>query len=307
MAAVHAHNPAQVERRAIPRPANDPYGEVLVGGLKTACVGREHMAAIMVEDCFAARREGLGPKLIFASNGHAIALAALDAKFHALFEQADMIHADGQPVVMGAKLMTRSPIPERSATTDFIHDAAKAAAAWGLKIFLLGATEEVNAHCAEILRFQHPTLKIAGRRNGYFKREDEAALCDEINRSGADIVFVGLGVPFEYEFTVRNKQRLRAGWVVTCGGCYNFVTGDYKRAPQWMQKYSLEWLFRLARDPKRLFWRYAVTNPLALFLIATQSRSLGGVVQPQERAARAAEMPVSGARLAGRAGTAKTV
>ncbi|MEJ1968156.1 MAG: WecB/TagA/CpsF family glycosyltransferase [Rhizomicrobium sp.] len=262
------------ERRATPRPANDPYAEVLVGGVRTACVSRAHMAAMMVDDCFAARREKGVPKLVFASNGHAIALNAADERFRAAFEQADLVHADGQPVVLGARLMTRTPIPERSATTDFIHDAAKAAVENGLSIFLLGATEDVNRRCAEILRFQYPGLKIAGRRNGYFKREDEAAICEEIDRSGADIVFVGLGVPLEYEFCVRNKAALGAGWLVTCGGCYNFVTGDYTRAPQWMQKYSLEWLYRLAREPKRLFWRYAVTNPLALILIATQSRSL---------------------------------
>ncbi|MEI9886237.1 MAG: WecB/TagA/CpsF family glycosyltransferase [Rhizomicrobium sp.] len=300
MSALRAHYPAGVERRAMPRPANDPYAEVVVGGLKTACISREHMASLMVEDCFAARREHAAPKLIFASNGHAIALAAMDGKFHALFAQADMIHADGQPVVLAARLMTRTPIPGRSATTDFIHDAAKAAAAWGLKIFLLGATEEVNAHCADILRFRNPDLKIAGRRNGYFGRDEEAAICDEINRSGADIVFVGLGVPLEYEFCVRNKERLRAGWVVTCGGCYNYVTGDYSRAPDWMQKYSLEWLYRLAREPRRLFWRYAVTNPLALFQILTQSRSLHAESAPPELPAAPEQAPVAVAmRLVG--------
>ncbi len=262
------------ERRMLPRPANDPYQEVVVGDIKTACVGREHMTALMVNDCFAARRKGQAPKLVFASNGHAIAMVATDAHFRAVFGQADMVHADGQPVVIGSRLLTDTPIPERTATTDFIHDAAKAAAEKGLRIFLLGATEDVNARCAEILRLQYPGLKVAGRRNGYFKREDEAAVCEQINKSGADIVFVGLSVPLEYEFCVRNKTRLKAGWVVTCGGCYNFVTGDYRRAPGWMQKYSLEWLYRLVREPRRLFWRYAVTNPLAAFKILTRTYSL---------------------------------
>ena len=261
------------DRRAMPRPANDPYQEVVVGDIKTACVSRQHMTNLMVNDCFAARRTQAAPKLVFASNGHAIAMVATDAAFRETFAQADLVHADGQPVVMGSKL-TDSPIPERSATTDFIHDAAQAAAEKGLKIFLLGATEEVNRRCAEILRSQYPGLKIAGRRNGYFKRDQEEAVCDEINASGADIVFVGLSVPLEYEFCVRNKARLKTGWVVTCGGCYNFVTGDYRRAPEWMQKYSLEWLFRLAREPKRLFWRYAVTNPLAVFKILTATRTV---------------------------------
>jgi exopolysaccharide biosynthesis WecB/TagA/CpsF family protein len=261
------------DRRTAQRPANDPYAEVVVGGLKTACVGREHMSAMMVDDCFAVRRGQRAPKLVFASNGHAIAFAATNARFRELFEAADIIHADGQPVVMGSRL-AGAPIPERTATTDFIHDACIAAQASGLSIFLLGATEDVNDRCEQTLKAQYPGLKIAGRRNGYFKRDDEAAICNQINASGADILFVGLSVPFEYEFCVRNKARLDAGWVVTCGGCYNFVTGDYKRAPQWMQNYSLEWLYRLAREPKRLFWRYAVTNPLAMALILLNSRAL---------------------------------
>ena len=261
-----------VERRAIPRPANDDnYAETMVGGIKTACVTRAQLAWLMVNDCFKARRNPQPPKLVFASNGHAIALVATDAKFRAQFQAADIVHADGQPVVLASRLFARKSVPERSATTDFIHDAAKTAERYGLKIFLLGATEAINEQCVEILRLSYPDLKIAGRRNGYFKREDEAAICEEINRSGADIVFVGLGVPLEYDFCVRNKHRLRAGWVVTCGGCYNFVTGSYKRAPEWMQKYSLEWLYRLVREPKRLFWRYAVTNPLALYFMLTRT------------------------------------
>ena len=87
------------------------------------------------------------------------------------------------------------------------------------------------------------------------------------------MIWVGLSVPLEYEFSVRNKANLRAGWLVTCGGCYNFITGAHKRAPRWMQVAGFEWLFRLALEPKRLFWRYAVTNPLAIFLLLTRTSS----------------------------------
>jgi len=85
------------------------------------------------------------------------------------------------------------------------------------------------------------------------------------------VLWVGLGVPLEYEFCERNRDRLKAGWIVTCGGCFNFATGAYRRAPEWMQRTGLEWLHRLWREPKRLFWRYAVTNPLAIFLLLTRT------------------------------------
>ena len=230
---------------------------------------------MMLSDCFAAREKEIAhPKLVFAINGHAIALAARDEEFRRTFESADIIHADGQAAVFASRLLTGTPIPERSATTDFIHDAARAAAEQGLRFFLLGATEEANEKAARILRETYPGLQIVGRRHGYFSRDEEETICDEINLTLPDVIWVGLSVPLEYEFAVRNKTRLSAGWLVTCGGCYNFIIGTYARAPHWMQAAGLEWLFRLALEPKRLFWRYAVTNPLAIFLLLTRTSSV---------------------------------
>jgi N-acetylglucosaminyldiphosphoundecaprenol N-acetyl-beta-D-mannosaminyltransferase len=254
--------------------ANDSYNEVTVGGLPTACLSRDGLARMMLQDCLDARANpDRHPKLVFASNGHAIALAAQDEVFRFTFEQADIIHADGQAAVFASR-MTATPIPERSATTDFIHDASRIAARHGLRFFLLGATEEANADAARILAETYPGLQIVGRRHGYFSRDEEEEICDEINLTLPDVIWVGLSVPLEYEFAVRNKTRLSAGWLVTCGGCYNFITGTYPRAPRWMQTAGLEWLFRLIIEPKRLFWRYAVTNPLAIFLLLTRTSSI---------------------------------
>lgn len=260
---------AKSDRRATYR----TYREVSVGGIKTACVSREQMTQLMVGDCLAARTHEREAKLVFASNGHAIAMHAQDSAFREQFAAASLVHADGQPVVFASRFMTDAAIPERSATTDFIHDAAAAAEKAGLKFYLLGGTEEANARCAEVLKEMYPNLQIVGRRNGYFKSSDESAICDRINQSGADVVWVGLGVPFEYAFCVRNRYRLKAGWIVTCGGCFNFVTGDYSRAPVWMQAVGMEWFYRMAKEPRRLFWRYAITNPVAIFTILTRTRS----------------------------------
>ena len=260
----------RVERRSGPR----VYDRVVVGGLSTACVSRRQLGGLMVGDCLAARGGLRRPRLVFASNGHAVALAALNPEFRRQLEQADLIHADGTPIVFASRLLTSTPVPERSATTDFIFDAADAAGQHGLKFFLLGSTEEINARCAENLRKAYPGVEIAGRRNGYFTADEEARICDEINRSGADVVWVGLGVPLEYEFCLRNKDRLKVGWIVTCGGCFNFTAGDYVRAPGWMQKTGLEWLHRLWCEPKRLFWRYLITNPVAIAVLLLNTASV---------------------------------
>jgi exopolysaccharide biosynthesis WecB/TagA/CpsF family protein len=261
--------PQRIERRSGAR----AYDRVVVGGLRTACVSRRQLGGLMVGDCLAARGGKRTPKLVFASNGHSVALAALNGDFRRQLETADMIHADGAPIVFASKLLTNTPVPERSATTDFIFDAAAAAEQHGLKFFLLGSTEQTNARCAESLRKSHPGVEIAGRRTGYFSRDEEARICDEINRSGADVLWVGLGVPLEYEFCLRNKDRLKVGWIVTCGGCFNFAAGDYLRAPRWMQKAGLEWLHRLWREPKRLFWRYLVTNSIAMTMLLLNTAS----------------------------------
>jgi N-acetylglucosaminyldiphosphoundecaprenol N-acetyl-beta-D-mannosaminyltransferase len=261
----------RVERRSGPR----LFSRVVVGGLDTACVSRSQLGSLMVGDCLAARGGKRSPRLIFASNGHAIALAALNREFRAQMEAADLIHADGAPVIAASKLLTSTPVPERSATTDFLFDAANEALRHGLKFYLLGSTEEINARCAESLSKAYSGIEIVGRRNGYFPREAEADICEEINRSGADILWVGLGVPLEYEFCLRNKTRLKAGWVVTCGGCFNFAAGDYVRAPAWMQKSGLEWLHRMWREPRRLFWRYLVTNPIAIAMLLFKTGTAG--------------------------------
>jgi len=268
-----SHEVAQQRRSYQRRDPDRIYNEVVVGGIRTACIGREQMGRLMVGDCMAARGGRRKARLIFASNGHAVSMVRNDESFRENFTKADLIHADGQPVVIASRLLTDTPIPERSATTDFIHDASKKARDYNLRFFLFGSTEEVNAACAEKLRESYPGLKIVGRRHGYFSEDQEAAIVEEINAADADVVWVALGVPKEYEFCVRNREKIRAGWLVTAGGCFNFVCGDYRRAPQWMQALSLEWLYRVWREPKRLWKRYAITNPIAAFTLLTRTMS----------------------------------
>jgi exopolysaccharide biosynthesis WecB/TagA/CpsF family protein len=265
-----------ISQIAAPHGRRDPdrlYNEVVVGGIRTACIGREQLSRLMVGDCLAARGGRRKARLIFASNGHAVSMVRNDEAFRNNFAKADLIHADGQPVVIASKLLTDTPIPERTATTDFIHDAAIKARENNLRFFLFGSTEAVNAACAEKLRESYPGLKIVGRRHGYFSQDQEAEIIEEINAADADVVWVALGVPKEYEFCVRNREKISAGWLVTAGGCFNFVCGEYRRAPQWMQAASLEWLYRLWREPKRLWKRYAVTNPIAAFTLLTRTMS----------------------------------
>ncbi|MGH1456448.1 MAG: WecB/TagA/CpsF family glycosyltransferase [Alphaproteobacteria bacterium] len=255
-----------------PKQSINDVKHVLVGGIKTACLSRADLTDLMVEDCRSRRESNYNPALIFDSNGHGLSLAASNKAFKTNLHKADIIHADGGIIVTAANKMTDGNIGDRSSTTDYFHDAAKAAVANNLTFYLLGATEEVNHKCYNILKEQYSELKIIGRRNGYFTKEQEDEVCADISSLKPDIVWVGLGKPKEQDFCVRNKHKIDAGWLITCGGCYNYVTGDYPRAPLWMQRSNLEWLHRMVTNPRQLFWRYLTTNPHALFLIVTKTK-----------------------------------
>lgn len=243
---------------------------VIIGGVPTDCVSRTDLVELVLSGNDPHSSDTTNndtTKLLFDINGQGLALCLFDKAYRDNLNSADIVHADGQPLVTASKLMTKTPVPERSATTDLFHDVASAAEKSGKSFFLLGATEDVVRACADKMRKLYPSLKIAGMRNGYFSEAEEADVCAEINASGAHIVWVGLGKPKEQAFCVRNKHRLKVSWLVTCGGCFSYVTGAYSRAPAWMQQSGTEWLHRMLTQPKKLFWRYLSTTPIALLLL----------------------------------------
>lgn len=268
-------------------PPSKSYAEVIAGGLRTACVRRGDLAELMLRECRQARAADARPKLVFHVNGQALSLVARDRELRRAYELADHVHADGQAAVFASRLLASPSIPERSPVTDFFHDAAATARDAGLRFYLLGGTEEDNAACATAMRRRYPGLVIAGRRNGYFTQEQEEEICKAITTADADVVWVGLGIPLQESFCIRNRKRIKAGWLVAAGGCFNYVSGRYGRAPLWMQRSGLEWLYRLVREPRRLFLRYALTNPHALYLLLTRTRSISSA--PIRWAGRGAE------------------
>lgn len=240
---------------------------VNVGGVPVSTLSCRALIDRMLEDSPRRRAQGKRPLLVFDCNGHGLSLSASDPAFRSDLEQADIIHADGQVIVAASRMFAPVPIADRSATTDLFIDSLPAAAERKVRYFLLGGTEKVNAQCAERVMETTPGIEIVGRRNGFWKPAEEAAVIEEVNASAPDVLWVGTGKPREQAFCVRNRNRIRAGWMVTCGGLFNYITGDYPRAPQWMQDAGVEWLHRMVTNPRQLAWRYLTTNPHALWLI----------------------------------------
>lgn len=243
-----------------------------VGGLPIAVIDRTQSARLMMDVARARRVAGLPPAIITSANGQVISLCARDAHIRELFFSADLIHADGMPLVFASRVMGRRCLPERVATTDLFHDVAALAQAEGASCYLLGASAAVIDKAAHNVRQRYPRLTIAGFHHGYFDRAEEDAVLAAINAARPDILWIGLGVPAEQEFARRNRARLKVGLIKTSGGLFDFLAGKNPRAPAWMQAAGLEWLFRALQEPRRLRRRYLTTNPHAIYLLLTRTR-----------------------------------
>lgn len=246
--------------------------EVLVGSIRTSRLGRAEIANWIANVC---KAKPTVPVLVFSSNGQGIALKGSLPEYDAAMEAADLVHADGMSVVTASRLLTNQPIKERSCTTDLFHDIVKVALESSLSFYILGGSEEQNAASVREMKRQYPDLKIVGRRNGYFPDHEAPDVCKEIVASGADILWVGLGKPKQEIWSHRYRDELRGvGCIKTCGGLYSYFAGEAARAPLWMRKAGLEWLFRLLLEPRRLLKRYLVTNTIAVVRLSAQTRSL---------------------------------
>lgn len=260
---------------------------VVVGGVPVTALSQAEWAERMVTDCRANPERTARPLFMSSLNGNVLSRYASDPTFKQVLDQADALDADGMPIVLASRLLAPEPLPERVATTDFFHVAARRAEVAGISFYLLGADEDDNRAAAAHAREAYPGLRIAGRRNGYFAQADETEVTRAIVASGADVLWVGMGVPREHQFILRNRERLRGvTWIKSCGGLFKFLSQRSPRAPLWMQRSGLEWVFRLALDPRALFWRYAITSPHAIYLMLKHralTKDRGGAPRGLER------------------------
>jgi exopolysaccharide biosynthesis WecB/TagA/CpsF family protein len=251
------------------------FETVEIAGLPIARLTLVETAQLYVELATTCRR-GDRPWFATSANGQVASLAAADPAFKALMLSADIINVDGQPVRFAAPLVAGTTIRERVATTDLVHDVARLARDRPVTMFFLGATEAENAAAVATMRRLYPHLDVAGRLHGYHGAAEWPERLREINALKPDILWLALGVPHEQRFFAKYGHLLPdVGLVKTSGGLFNFLSGSARRAPAWMQATGLEWAYRVWREPRRLFWRYLVTNPHAAWvLLTTPSRGV---------------------------------
>ncbi len=180
-------------------------------------------------------------------------------KMKEIVNSCGIINADGASVVLASKYLKKK-LPERVAGIDLMMDLVSLSDKKGYRVYLLGAKEEVVRKTKEVLLNKYPNLNLVGIKNGYFKDDEWQDISNELKQIKPDFVFVGITSP-KKEYLIEYLQNQGSDAVfMGVGGSFDVISGNIPRAPKWMQKMSLEWLFRVLQEPKRLFKRYFIGN-----------------------------------------------
>lgn len=209
---------------------------------------------------------------------------------------ADIVGIDGMGILLALR-MNAVDVPERVAGIDLMQRVLALCAAEGFKPYFLGAEPRVVARAAQVACENYPGLELAGVRDGYFNPEDEASIVEEIKRSGADCLFVGMPTPRKERFLAKFRKQLDIPFIMGVGGSFDVMAGKVQRAPRLMQKLGLEWAYRVYQEPRRMWWRYARTNTLFAAMIGSSlaervANALTLAAEPKR-----AEAGISGSRL----------
>ena len=178
----------------------------------------------------------------------------------------DIINADGQSIVWAARFLN-NPLPERVAGIDLMQELVSMSSKKNYRIYFLGAKEEIVNKVVAIYTKTYGSQIIAGYRNGYFSRDEEEGIAENIGKANADILFVAMNSPKKEIFLNTYKETINTPFIMGVGGSFDVVAGFVKRSPVWMQKLGLEWFYRMMQEPGRMWKRYLFGNSTFIFLV----------------------------------------
>ncbi len=221
--------------------------------------------------------DGSGPRRVMYVNAHVLNQSLEDGALRAALESADLVYCDGYGVRLAAKAL-EVPIPHRMTGADWIWDLAGLCERNGQSIYLLGSEPGVAEAAARRIGRRNPKLTITGHHHGYFEAgspHDERVL-EDINTRRPDILLVGMGTPKQELWVQRNADRLDVDVLWTVGSLFDYVSLRTPRAPAWLADNGLEWIFRLAVEPQRMWRRYLLGNPMFVSRVMAQARDRRG-------------------------------
>ena len=189
-------------------------------------------------------------RLVATANAEMVMMARSDDELASILSKADLVIPDGAGVVWAARYKGHS-VPERVAGFDLVQEILKKSAQKGYRIYFLGSAPGIAAQAKIWAERQYPGVNITGIRDGYFSSEEDSDIINEIKLCKPDILLVALGVPKQEKWLSKNLTQLNIPVSIGVGGSFDVMAGVTDRAPMWMQRANLEWLYRLLSQPKR--------------------------------------------------------
>ena len=182
-----------------------------------------------------------------------------DPELREIVAACDLVSADGQAVVWASRLLG-DPLPARVAGIDLMHELLGLSERKGYRVFVLGAKKDVLEQAVANAREMYPGLQLAGARDGYFDDDEAATVAEEIRAAAPDILFVAMPSPKKEYWLARYGKLIGVPFVMGVGGAVDVLAGQTRRAPRWLQRAGLEWLYRLLQEPRHMVGRYLIGN-----------------------------------------------
>ena len=220
----------------------------------TAAAAREELIRLYEQD---------RPALVAYANAHTLNLASRDSGYREVLRGADIVLNDGAGLAIAGRVVGR-PFPATLNGTDFNPQILEEAASRGWPVYFLGARPGVAEEAARRLAGRIPGLRVAGTRDGYFAPSEADAIARSIAAAGAGLLMVAMGNPLQETWLNRHLEATGARLGVGVGAFLDFTAGAVRRAPGWMNRLGIEWVYRLLQEPRRMWRRYVLGNPLFL-------------------------------------------
>lgn len=203
-------------------------------------------------------------------NASTVVMASRDLLFRETLEGMDILLPDGYWLQWAARILRR-PVTNHVATVPLTYALMQRLAPSGGTVFLLGAEAPVVEKARQELARRFPGLRVVGTRNGYFLEGEEEAIVDQIKAAQPQVLLLGISSPKRELFVTRNRHRLGVPVIMGVGGLLDILGGRTKEGPQWLRKYGLMWFYRFAKEPRRLWKRYTLTNGRFVWIVLKEA------------------------------------
>jgi N-acetylglucosaminyldiphosphoundecaprenol N-acetyl-beta-D-mannosaminyltransferase len=208
--------------------------------------------------------ESGAPHLVVTADSSGVVIAARDEEFRAILNRADLVTADSTGILWAARRLG-TPLPERVAGCDLAEQLCALAARRGFSVFFYGAAPGVAEQAAANMQERYPGLIVVGAAHGFLSAAEQSELVERVRAARPEILLVALGIPRQEKWLAANLIRLGVPVTMGVGGTFDVFSGRVRRAPLWMQRHGLEWLYRLAGNPRKL--AKAATLPRFVWMV----------------------------------------